>query len=192
MLMSANEQPFAVYYPPLRLHTSCNMITCWVKLTKSISTKCVSAEISAAVIGTPTAPPNYTCRLLAEGAGLLPAVKPGCITWITTNWITNWHCCVTLLIQREHIKGYLSQYLNHDSNINMLVVVKLICRNPHCREIQIETLLFRWFEFCELEKPDSVSSTRRHHATAANFILYGYFFQLKKTKQPKVKLRKSW
>lgn len=100
-LMSSSLLQFIT---PLRLHTSYNMITCWVKLTKSISEECVGAEISAAVVGTPTVPPNYTCLLV--GAGLMPAMKPGCITWITTNWITNWHCRVTLFIQCEHTKGF--------------------------------------------------------------------------------------
>lgn len=46
--------------------------------------------------------------------------------------------------------------------------------------ILIETLLLRSFKFSELQRPDSVSSTRRHHATSANVILFGYFFQLEK------------
>lgn len=136
-LMSSSLLQFIT---PLRLHTSYNMITCWVKLTKSISEECVGAEICAAFVGTPTMPPNYTCVLV--GAGLMPAMKPGCITWITTNWITNWHCRVTLFIQCEHTKGFWPDY----TGIMTWYVgsfVKLIACNPRKIHIlQLETLLF--------------------------------------------------
>lgn len=68
------------FVTPLRVHTSYNMINCWVELTKSVIEECVSDEICAAVVGTPTVPSNYTCLRVRAKAGLFPAVKPGCIT----------------------------------------------------------------------------------------------------------------
>lgn len=80
MLMSANEQrPSAVYYPVTTAHII-QHDDLLAPPTKSTPEECLSAEICAAVVGTPTVPPNYTCLVVREGAGLMPAAEPGCET----------------------------------------------------------------------------------------------------------------